>query len=89
MWKFQVIEYQKRQSDIIIIGETKAPVKPCWNLLYSCPFDPMDEVEVSMAFQACEAWLEQNKVDGSDYVISELFFYQKNLKPTRYESGKI
>lgn len=76
MCKFVVIEYLKRQSNIILLGESSAATpKPCWNFLYSVEFNPMDEIECSLAFNGCEAWIENNKVDGSSYVIQEMFFY--------------
>lgn len=76
-WKYCVIEHQRKQSDIILmgnIGNTKAPTKQVWNIVYSVPFDPDDLVIVDLAFRACLAWVENNKVDGSEYLINEMFF---------------
>lgn len=72
-WRYSVIEYQQKKSEIILIGQTNAPVKPVWNIVYSAPYDPMENNEFE-AFNACQIWLEQNRVEGSNYIITELFF---------------
>lgn len=75
-YKFCVIEHEQKKSEIILLSPSIAEVKKCWNILYSVPFDPADEEQNVMAFNACMAWLEQNKVQGSKYVITEMFFYE-------------
>ena len=72
-WRYSVIEYQQKKSEIILIGQASSPVKSVWNIVYTAPFDPIKNDELQ-AFEACEVWLEQNKVDGSNYIITEMFF---------------
>lgn len=72
-WRYSVIEYEKKMSEIILIGQNNLKAKPVWNILYSAPFDPIKNDEYE-AFHACEIWLEQNKIEGSNYVITEMFF---------------
>lgn len=72
-WRYSVIEYQQKKSEIILIGQYNAPVKSVWNILFSAPYDPMGNDEI-IAFEACQMWLEQNRVEGSNYIITELFF---------------
>lgn len=72
-WRYSVIEYQQKKSEIILIGQNVADVKSVWNIVFSAPYDPMQNDEI-IAFEACQAWLEQNQVEGSNYVITEMFF---------------
>ena len=74
-WKYTVIEVKKKQSEIILLNtHNPAPVKSVWNILYTVPFDPMDAGETMTAFDGCLTWIENNKVEGSEYVITEMFF---------------
>lgn len=73
-YKFCVIEIEQKKSEIILINTATAQSKSCWNILYSIPFEPSDEEESMLAFNGCLAWVEQNKVEGSKYVIMEMFF---------------
>lgn len=74
-WKYCVIEIEKMASGIILIGQTKpANAKPVWNIVCQIPYDPIDDTETDDAFNACLIWLEQNKIEGSKYVITEMFF---------------
>lgn len=72
-WKYCVIEYQQKKSEIILLGNTPAPSKSCFNILYEAPFDPILE-DNATAFDACLMWIENNKVEGSKYAITEMFF---------------
>lgn len=47
--------------------------KEDWRILYSTPEegDLSDEI---YGFDACQAWIENNKVEGSKYVILKMFF---------------
>lgn len=74
MWKWVVVEWMRRQSEIILLGGSKPEPKTCWNFVFLCPFDPADEQEQLMAFQGCQIWLEKNRVDGSKYLITEMYF---------------
>jgi len=74
-WKYCVVEYEKESDILLSVFPPKAATKPCWNILYSAPFDPVDDSELILAFQACEAWIEKNKNQSSKYLVMEMAFY--------------
>lgn len=74
-WKYVVIEHKKKQSEIILLNSyNPEPVKPVWNILFTAPFDPNNPDETMYAFDGCMTWIELNKVEGSEYLITEMFF---------------
>lgn len=76
-WKYCVVEYAHKASNLILSssGYESLPLKNCWNVLYSIPFDPENDLETATAFNGCVAWIEGNKAAGSKYLVMEMFFY--------------
>jgi len=73
-WKYCVIEIEQRVSNLIIaFSEKNYKDRSVWNIIFTVPYNPIANDEV-IAFDACMAWLEQNKVESSKYVITEMFF---------------
>lgn len=81
-YKFCVIEVQKNISGLVVVSggsidhnaTTRTPV---WNILYSVPFDTTDEQSTANAFMACSAWIENNDNGTSQYIILDMFFYER------------
>lgn len=86
MWKYCVIEYKKSASGIVLLDspfETapkNVPMNNCWNILYQIEFNPLDESELELAFNACMVWIEQNGVSTSKYCLMEMFIVEKDDK---------
>lgn len=80
MFRYAVIEYQRKASDIILIDTKLAAPKPVWNILFSVPYDTRSDQDTQFAFDACCIWLESNKAPGSKYVITEMFFIDEENK---------
>lgn len=82
-FRFCVIECAQKHSGLILVTATgernqdAAAKKPCWNILYTAPFDAGDQEGEELAFTACMVWLEANANDTSEYVIQDMFFYSK------------
>lgn len=78
MYKWVVIEIERKRSQLIILSSTgPLPIvtEKCWEIRYSVPFPEEPGGEV-LAFNACIAWIENNKVDGSKYVVQDMYFYE-------------
>lgn len=78
MFKYCVIEYERKESNLILSAATlsQSPTKKVWEILYGVEFEPMDDVETHLAFDACQVWVEKNRNPGSKYVIMEMFFVE-------------
>jgi hypothetical protein len=76
-YRFCVFECKQAATGLVsLTGDALATTKkPCWNLLYDAPFNPGDEEETAQAFSACHVWLDQNALKTSEYVITEMYFY--------------
>ena len=79
MFKYAVIEHQKlKGSGLVGLNghELNQKTQAVWNILYSVPYDTADDEETLLAFNACMAWIEQNKTHGSKYIVTEMFFVE-------------
>jgi len=70
MWNWTIIEIKQQQN--IVGPDGLAIFKPCWNILFKAPYEK--EENAQDAFHGCLVWVETNRVKGSEYVITEMFF---------------
>lgn len=80
MQHWVVFEIEKRSTGIILLtdqAKESAITEKCWNRVYEAPFNPLDDEEVALVHGMCEAWVEQNRVPGSKYAITEMFLIEK------------
>jgi len=70
MFNFTVIEVKQQQN---IVGLDGLEIfKPCWNIVFKALYSKEEDADT--AFTGCLIWLENHKVQGSEYVITEMFF---------------
>lgn len=76
MWKYVVIQiaYTQQNNEQPLFAGL---IYSCWNIVYSSPIEYMNtDCSHPDAFTACQAWLENNKAPGSQYIITSMFFVE-------------